>query len=372
MSVLVNNIGVFRSSIIIAATGLPNSLAIDATVNYILSGITIVGALIIGLLLRRVIVQRLKKTVLDSWLTQTIGVVAVIIPLLLGGIGALAIDNMNLVKYILNVTGFADDKGLTVQASTISSNLIWSVLLIAIGMGVARTIRALTIGSKWGHRIDINLRTFIGRMVYFFVLAIAALWILSVWHIPLTIPVTAISVITVAVSFAIQDILKDLVAGFYLLLERPFYIGDQVSITIFPTVTYTGKVQSVELRATKLRLISGEEVTIPNGTLFGNVVLNNTYYENRRIGIIIAIPQEQFKQKDTGNEIIQALKKIDTTVSRPEPMVLFRGYEDKKAHLLARFWVASGHVIDISEIMYALHTLLPDADLTVKEPADIV
>src|SRR5690349_7674806 len=111
----------------------------------------------------------------------------------------------------------------------ITVNLVQTLLMIGLGVGIARTIRTLTIRALGENRIDINIRTAIGRVFYFVILTFAIFWILSIWQISIGIPVAAVGIVTVAITVAIQDILNDLVAGFYILLERPFHIGDQIS-----------------------------------------------------------------------------------------------------------------------------------------------
>ncbi|WP_126580899.1 mechanosensitive ion channel family protein [Tengunoibacter tsumagoiensis] len=335
--------------------------------NIVLSVGVIIAALIIGLYLRRRLVQLLKKTVLDESISQILGGLIVLLPLALGSVIALAVwrnDLLGIVADFLHLNP-KDVPGLL-------GNIVATFLLAGLGVGLARTVKNLTIRGLSENRIDINIRTFIGRLFYTITLVIAGFWILSIWSISSSNLVAAASVITVAITFAIQDILKDLVAGFYILLERPFFIGDQISITIAPTVIYVGKVESVELRATKLRLVGGEEITIPNAILFGNAVINNTYYGERRATIIVKVHKDDYSQEHTIPSIIEELKKVDNVLEKPEPIALLNSYVDNTFVLVVRFWIPSGQTHDISEMVYALHTLLPNADLEAKEPGGMI
>ncbi len=325
----------------------------------------ILATLGFGLWLRYRVVRRLKKTILDNWIIQTLGVLVVIPPVIVGAILVVVISDSETV--ILNALHL--DK---LVYGSIINNLIMTLVLVALGIGIARTIKAVITHGMSERRVDINIRTFLGRISYIVTLTITAFWILSIWQPATSIPVTVLSVLTVTITFAIQDILKDLVAGFYILLERPFYIGDQINITTMPTLIYVGKVEDVQLRATKLRLITGEEVTIPNATIFGGVVTNNTFYGERRATIVMQIPQEYFIKDETNEHILHILKESDKVIDKPEPLILFNGYADEKISLAIRFWVASGQVIDFSDVMYALHEIFPKADLTMREPVSVV
>ncbi|HTK09764.1 MAG TPA: mechanosensitive ion channel domain-containing protein [Ktedonobacteraceae bacterium] len=326
-----------------------------------LSITTVALGLIIGLILRRKILQRLKKTVLDAWLIQTLGILAILPTLILACItlpiilrwGSLTLDQLanQATEFIFNAE-FPD----------LLRNTVGTIILVALGVGSARTAQVLTIRGLSEKRIDINLRTLFGRILYIIILIIMAFWILAIWNISIGIPVAAIGVITAAVVVSIQDILKDLVAGLYILLERPFYIGNVISIS-----TYLGRVEDVQLRATKLRLLSGEEVSIPNSLVFSGTVVNTSYYGERRATIKIDILQEDFVTVETAQQILNTIKEVEGVAHNQQPTVVFSGYAAEKMTFTVRFWVANQQNEVISDVMYSLHMLLPNADLAVVD-----
>ncbi len=318
-------------------------------------------ALAIGLLLRLLLVRRLKQTVLDNWLIQTLGIIVVLVPLIIAaGATPFILDSTNQL-----LLGFLTDLKNQIHAPDLAS-LIWAIiqtlLIIVLGVGIARTLLKLTIRSQ--NHLDINLRTLIGRIFYIITLLVTIFWTLSLWQISVTVPVAVIGSFAVAGAFAIQDILKDLVAGFYILMERPFHIGDEIS-----TASYVGKVEDIQIRATKLRLVSGEQVTIPNSMVFGGVVVNNTFYGERRATITITMPQEAYKHEETVKLIHETLQEIDRVMVKPEPMVFINGYTGEQITLTVRFWIANRQLATVSDVMYTLRTILPKADFTVLESA---
>ena len=336
---------------------------IISTVQLIAIVAIMVAVLATGFFARRWLVGRLKKTVLDNWVVQTLGALLVLLLLLAGASAGLAIWRSDLFGQVLHAN--------LPKIEGMSTNLIYTALIAVLGYGTARTMNNLVTRTMGERRVDINIRTFFGRLLYLFILIIAGLCVLAVWSIPFGIPVAAISVLTVAIAFAIQDILKDLVAGFYILIERPFFIGDQISITVLPTVVYLGRVENVMLRATKLRLTSGEEVTIPNSTIFGGIVINNTFYGERRATLDIKLPSGDFVQEQTSETVLKTLEGFSKIMQKPDPMVLFSGCAAGKVLLAVRFWVANGQVIDLSDVIIALHDKLPTAEITLREPVGI-
>lgn len=335
----------------------------ELTLRIIFSGLIVLLGLGTGLWLRRLLVRRLKTTVVDEWLIQTLGVIVVFLLLLLAGAvsSGVATNGLMLLLTIWNqVTGGARAQ----DVYSIGGKVVAGLLIIVLGVGVARTLSKLAIHALNESRLDINLRTLISRISYILVMLIAVFWVLSLWQVAIELPVAVLGTLTVAITFSVQDILKDLVAGIYILLERPFFIGEQIS-----TDKYTGKVVAVELRATRLRLVSGEEITIPNALVFGGIVINNSRYAERRATVILTMPLADFARHQTPERILASIKKLEDVLEKPEPNVTVSGISGDQVELTLRFWIATGQLASVTDVVYALHALLPAADLSVKETA---
>src|SRR5437588_2012167 len=313
------------------------------------------------------LVHRLRNTVLDNWIIQTLGIILILPPLIIGAVAVLFIVGDGAITF----TWQSLVQGLPIPVINViilSWAFIETVLVIVLGVGIARTLMTITVRGLGEYRIDINIRTLIGRIFYIITVLIAVFAILAIWHVGIELPVAVLGTLTVAVAFAIQDILKNLVAGFYILMEHPFHIGDQITIgDETQSASHTGVVEDVQIRATKLRIVSGEQVTVPNALVFGGIVINNSFYGERRATITVTLPQEEFVKDETVNQIIKALKGIETVMVKPEPVVMINGYTGNSITLLVRYWVANRQPGTISEVMYTLRTILPNADLAILE-----
>ena len=73
---------------------------------------------------------------------------------------------------------------------------------------------------------------------------------------------------TIVASFGVQDVLKDYVSGYYVLLERHIRVGDRISMD----AVGTGTVTEIKLRVTLLKTDSGDLLVIPNSELFNKSV----------------------------------------------------------------------------------------------------
>jgi len=74
---------------------------------------------------------------------------------------------------------------------------------------------------------------------------------------------------TIVASFGVQDVLKDYVSGYYVLLERHMRVGDRISMEGI----VSGTVEQIKLRVTLLKTDSGDLVVVPNAELFNKAVL---------------------------------------------------------------------------------------------------
>lgn len=337
----------------------------EVTLRIIFSVVIVLAGLAVGLVLRRWLVRRLKKTVLDEWLTQVLGVIVVLPMVLIAGAVAAGVvtNGVDQLMIFLGNLGAASGVNL-MDLREFGKNCLLSLLIVVFAIGVARTFSRVTMRGIGEHRLEMNLRVLIHRISYIVVLLIAVFWILSIWNVAIALPVAVLGTLTIAVTFSVQDILKDLVAGLYILVEHPFFIGDQIS-----TANYTGKVVAVELRATRLRLVSGEEVTIPNALVFGGIVINNSRYTERRATIVISLPLEDFERSETQERLLNCVREQADVIEKPEPGVTVSGIIDNRVELTLRFWVANGQLATVTEVVYALRTLFPSANLSVKETA---
>jgi small-conductance mechanosensitive channel len=347
----------------------------NPTISIPLTILTIFIAVIIALLLRGWLIRRLKKTVLDNWLIQIFGALIMLPPLIVAAVIAPYIITGNFMP-ITNVWDvLINEKAQSHGIVGTALNIIISVLIFALGIGAARTLMKVTLQNLGERVLDINIRVLVGRILYVIALTIAIFWVLTLWNIQLGLPVALVGAL---LTLAIQDILKDLVAGLYILMERPFHIGDQIN-----TSNYTGVVEDVQLRATKLRLLSGEEVIIPNTLVFSGIVVNNTHYSERRATIVLTLAQDDFTKDETPEQVLKILKDIDVVLPKPEPTITLSGftgtvsgytagagaYTGKTVSLNVHFWVSSRQTFAVTEVLYALKNALPQADLAVREPA---
>ena len=90
-----------------------------------------------------------------------------------------------------------------------------------------------------------------------------------------------------AVALAVQNILGDLLASLTIALDRPFVVGDSLTVDEF-----NGTVEYIGVKSTRLRSLSGEQIIIPNANLLASRLRNNERMSQRRAVFVISVTQE--------------------------------------------------------------------------------
>jgi small-conductance mechanosensitive channel len=96
--------------------------------------------------------------------------------------------------------------------------------------------------------------------------------------------VTGLGIGGIAVALAVQNILGDLFASLSIVLDKPFVVGDFVVINEF-----MGKVESIGLKTTRIRSLSGEQIVFSNGDLLSSRLRNFQRLQERRVVLRLGV-----------------------------------------------------------------------------------
>lgn len=155
------------------------------------------------------------------------------------------------------------------NAARFLAGVVEAILIIAIVIFIGRRLQNAWRKGRLARTTNVNLGILIGRLSYLAALGLGLIWIAYIFGIQLTGLLTFLGALSLAITFAIQDVLKNLVAGLYLLWERPFLIGDNIKVK-----DVTGSVEDIQVRTTVLRAENGQLIVVPNAVLFTEIVIN--------------------------------------------------------------------------------------------------
>ncbi len=143
---------------------------------------------------------------------------------------------------------------------------------------------------------------------------------------------------TLAIGFALQDTLANLVAGVFIYIDRPFRIGDWIE---WEGGTYSGFVEDITFRVTRVHTFDNELLTVPNALLTQNTIKNPVANEELRIQYTFGIGYDDDIERAT-DIIIEEAKNHPEILGDPAPTVRMStdsALADSFVGLTARIWI---------------------------------
>lgn len=189
------------------------------------------------------------------------------------------------------------------------------VLLIVVQHSIGVLVRRSVRGHRYATKVDEHkreqtlksiLRTSVGVIIW----TISGLVILTQLGFQLSTLLTSAGLIGVVVGFGAQNVIKDFVAGLFVLGENQYRVGDVVEMQV-AGIPLSGTVEDLTVRITRLRDLDGNLHIIGNGA--AQAVTNQSYkYANVNIDIDVAYASDIDQVEEVINEVGQKMAKSDT------------------------------------------------------------
>jgi len=231
-------------------------------------------------------------------------------------------------------------------------------LLLVVGVPVVRfftKVIAQLCYKRFSHHSSVLLShiVFYGGMVFI------GVNILHECGFNVTAVLGAAGIVGVALGFASQTSISNIISGFFLLLERPFSVGDKIK-----SGDVIGVAESIDLLAVRVRTDDNRLVRIPNETVLKHHLVNITYYPVRRIDFLLSVPYDcSFEQVES--EIKALIEKESLFLASPLPIVLMvksgqLSYDAQiRLFICVRVWVkqedytqATSHFVSLVKDMF--------------------
>ncbi len=215
-------------------------------------------------------------------------------------------------------------------------NLILVFVTLFIGLKLMkyanRLIARIVAKSFPANQSVQNLVNNVAAVFLYLILGVILLAILGLQG-PITTVLASAGVAGLALGLALQDPLMNLFSGIIMSVKHVFDVGDFIESNGF-----IGEVKMVSLKSTELRMLSGEEVSIPNKLVLQNPVKNFSTNGNRRVEIICGISygDDLERVKEIALAAVRPLA-MDTVV-RPAEFI-YTGFGDSAINFQLRFWI---------------------------------
>src|SRR5947207_3207921 len=231
----------------------------------------------------------------------------------------------------------------------------WALVVAAVALLIARAVRGVTMRALARNRAQANVTVLLGNLAQLTVIVVGVLLILAIytqgafgWIL------TSFSVVGIVVGLSLQDILRNFFAGVWVLVERPFRIGDSIDVS-----GYTGLVEEISFRTTQLRTADGRQVIIPNGDFMTKPVVNLTRFPLRRGVVFLTLAAAGELSTDA---VKQAVASASAIARDPAPTVELRRVVNGKARYQVTFW-APDHDAGVAAAIATLRTHFPDGEV---------
>lgn len=163
------------------------------------------------------------------------------------------------------------------------SRVIWMVLVF-IGFFLLSRLSSMVLGMLFSDSADRQKQLILNKITTYTLFVIAVMTALQIFGVDLKVILGAAGVLSLAIGFAAQTSVSNLISGIFLMFERPFVIGDIVEIN-----GMRGEVLSIDLLSLRMRTMENTLVRVPNETVMKTQVVNYSHFPIRRHDILFTV-----------------------------------------------------------------------------------
>lgn len=209
--------------------------------------------------------------------------------------------------------------------------LISAILILIAGWVIGNWVKSRIRNFK---RLDETLKTFLGGLAKYAVLAVAGVTVLSQFGVETASLLAVLGAAGLAIGLALQGTLSNVAAGVMMLILRPFNVGDYIE-----SGNVKGTVKNLGLFTTELATPDNVFIEAPNKVIWDSEVYNYSRNLHRRMDIVCGIGY--------GEDIDKAFKTFQKVVANDdrlirtdgkEPVVMVNSLGDSSVNVSARVW----------------------------------
>ena len=224
---------------------------------------------------------------------------------------------------------------LTTQRSVTVSKVVTALAILVIGYWLAarlaRWIETFVVNK---FDIDTSLARIARRWIFFLEFFLLIIISMLVVRIPLTVFAFMGGAVAIGAGFGMQNLLKNLISGLMLLMERPFRPGDLVEVA-----GVRGRITDIGVRSTQILDANGIETLIPNSTFIEQNVTNWTFSDQVvRITVNVGVAYGS-STKEVKRLLLDVAGRHGLVLDVPEPQVLFEDFGNDALMFGLYIWV---------------------------------
>ena len=223
----------------------------------------------------------------------------------------------------------------------------YAALLFVVCYAGARILRKLFRRALERSTLSKNLQTFFQQVLRFVLDFIIILIVADSLGIPVSSLLAVFSLLGLALSLSLQNLLGNLISGVVLLFNRPFEVGDFVEIN-----GVSGTVKQVALFQTQLDTVDNKLVYIPNNDALSSIITNYSGESMRRVDVSFCVSYDV--PMDTVFAAVKDFLAANPYVLRdPAPETVVSSFPDNNVEYTVRMWVGSSNCVAARDLMNA-------------------
>ena len=216
-----------------------------------------------------------------------------------------------------------------------------AVLILAVGLLVIRVVKTIVRKVLNTSKLEKAAHSLIKSLVAVVLYLLLGLMVASRLGIDVTGIIAMASVLSLAVSLAVQNMLANVIGGFTLLYTQPFHSGDYVEVG-----AEAGTVMEIGMAYTKLQTPDNKMISIPNATVVAGDIVNYSITGTRRLDVNIRAEYEEDSQR-----VIDALLEAGEdprVLADPAPCAVITGYSTDAVNYSLRVWTKTEDYWDVN------------------------
>jgi len=284
-------------------------------------------------------------------------------------------DARNVAREVWNFELFTAEDTIDVEGRKITATRsvtvgksVGAVVLLALGYFLTSWfVRRLERQLVARFKADPNVARIARRWLQVILVAVLFVLALDLVKIPLTIFAFLGGALAIAFGFGAQNLLKNLISGIMLLVERPLKIGDLVEIG-----GVVGTVTNISIRSSTIRTAEGIETLVPNSVLVEHNVTNWTHSSSevrRTVKVGVAYGSDTRKVSDT---LLAQAERHGQVLKTPPPRVIFEDFGADGLQFALEYWIDYGRGADgrqiASDLRFMTEKALAEAGISVPYP----
>jgi len=222
-----------------------------------------------------------------------------------------------------------DWRGLLDMATV--SSAVRIVLLLAVGYPLLLLLSAL-VKRITRRRFSDQSAMLVRKAVFYAGMVFLFVSVLDELDFPLTTLLGAAGIVGIALGFASQTSVSNIISGLFLISEKPFEVGDLIKVG-----DTLGTVLSIDLLSVKVRAFDNQYIRIPNENLIKTEVKNLTKFPIRRVDLSVGVAyKEDVRRVQAVLEDVAAQNPY--CLDEPEPMILFTNFGESALEFFVGVW----------------------------------